>query len=44
MNGYLVCAYVFVWLVHMIYLFTLGSRQKKVASEIEILEERTKKA
>ena len=44
MNGYLVAAYIALWIVHSVYVWTLGSRQKKIAAEIELLEGRVKKA
>ena len=44
MTNYLVAAYVVVWILHAGYLWSLGSRQKKILSEIELLEERVKKA
>ncbi len=43
MNEYVVAAYVGVWILHAIYLWTLGSRQKNVQAEIELLTERTKR-
>ena len=44
MNNYLLAAYFFLWAVHMAYVWSLGSRQKKVLAEIETLEERVTKA
>ena len=44
MNNYLVAAYVVLWTLHAGYLWSLGSRQKKMLAEIESLEERVKKA
>jgi CcmD family protein len=43
MNPYLVAAYVGVWVLHAVYLGTLGSRQKKVQTEIDLLNERAKR-
>ncbi len=41
-GNYLVAAYVFVWLLHCVYVWSLGSRQKKINEEIELLSERLK--
>ena len=44
MTNYLVAAYAVLWILHAGYLWSLGSRQKKMLAEIETLEERTKRA
>ena len=44
MTNYLVAAYVVLWVLHAGYVWTLGSRQKKILEEIETLEGRVKKA
>lgn len=36
---YLLLAYVALWLVHLGYLWSLGSRQRRLREEIEQLEE-----
>ncbi len=36
---YLVLAYVALWLVHLGYLWSLSSRQRRLREEIEQLEE-----
>ena len=42
-NGeYLVAGYIVIWLVHVFYVWTLGSRTKALREELERLEQRTK--
>ena len=36
---YLVLAYMALWLVHLGYVWSLGSRQRRLREEIERLEE-----
>ncbi len=40
---YLVLAYVALWLVHLGYLWSLSSRQRRLREEIEQLEEASRK-
>jgi len=38
MNYYLVAAYIAIWCVLFLYLFTLSSRQAKLRKEVESLK------
>ncbi len=40
---YLVIAYIVLWLVHLTYLWSLNSRQRRLREEIEQLEARAPK-
>jgi CcmD family protein len=38
-NGFMVLGYIVMWLVVMVYLFTLANRQRNVKEEVELLEQ-----
>ncbi len=40
---YLVVAYLALWLVHLGYVWSLGSRQRRLGEEMERLEEASRK-
>jgi CcmD family protein len=39
MNPYLIAAYLVLWLLHMGYLWSLGSRTRTLREELERLED-----
>ena len=43
MMKFLAGAYAGLWIIHLLYLWSLGSRQKKVDEEIQLLTERAKR-
>jgi CcmD family protein len=38
-NGFMILGYVVMWLVVMVYLVTMSSRQRNVKEEVELLEQ-----
>ena len=38
-NGFMILGYLVMWLVVMVYLFTLSNRQRNVKEEVELLEQ-----
>ena len=38
-NGFMILGYVVMWIVVMVYLFTLANRQRNVKEEVELLEQ-----
>ena len=40
---YLVLAYLVLWLIHLGYLWSLGSRQSRLRAELERMEEVSRK-
>ena len=37
---FIIAAYAGVWVMHMLYVWSIGSRQKKISEELEILKRR----
>ena len=38
-NGYMILAYVVMWLIVMVYLLILANRQRNVKDEVELLQQ-----
>ncbi len=38
-NGYMILAYVVMWLIVMVYILILANRQRNVKDEVELLQQ-----